>query len=51
LLETGKHAQRGCFAAATWTQEREELAGVNLKIDLVDGNDVAVALSYVIEFN
>ena len=34
-LETGKHAQQRCLAAAAWAQQREELAGVDIERNTV----------------
>ena len=50
LLEPGDAAQRGRLAAARRSDEDEELAVLDLEIQVVDGDDVlAVALVHVVE--
>ena len=51
LFEPSEHAQCGGLATATRAEQRQKLAGVHFEIDFVNGNDVAVTLGYIDEFN
>ena len=46
LLEAGKHAQGRRLATAGRSEQRQELAGLDGEIDLVDGDDRAEALRH-----
>ena len=39
-FEAGDHAQDGCLARAGWAEQREELAVVDVQVDIVYRNDV-----------
>src|SRR3954451_5701688 len=45
LLEAGQHAQRGRLAASRGTEQREELARLDLDVDPVDGGDAVELLA------
>ena len=49
--EAGDHAQNGGLAAARWTQEREELAGLDMNGYTVDGPEGAEVGTYVVEID
>ena len=50
LLEAGDASQRGGLAAAGRTDQADELAVVDLEVEVVDGDDVlAVPLVQVVE--
>ena len=44
VLEPGDHPQRRGLAAAGRPEQREELAGLDLEVEAVDGTDVVVVL-------
>ena len=44
-LEAGDHPQDGRLAASRWPEQREELALVDLQVDVVDGHHFAEALA------
>jgi hypothetical protein len=44
LVEAGDHPQGGGLAAAGRSEQREELPRMDLQIDVVDGDEVAVTL-------
>jgi hypothetical protein len=48
-LEAGDHPKQGGLARAGWTEQREELALIDDEVDAVDGDDLAVVLSYPLE--
>ena len=45
LLEPAQHAQRGGLSAARRAEEREELTGLDLEVDAVDGGDAVELLA------
>ena len=49
LLEAGDHAQRGGLAATGWPDQDHELAIVDLKVEVVDGDDFAELLPDPVE--
>ena len=50
-LEAAEHAQRGRLAAAGRPEERDELAGLDGEVEIVDGHSLAVGLGDVLEVN
>ena len=49
LLEAGHHAQRRGLAAARGAEQREELALLDLEVEVVHGHRVAEALGHALE--
>jgi hypothetical protein len=46
LVEAGDHPQRRRLAAAGRAEQREELAGLHLEVDVIDRDEVAVSLRH-----
>jgi len=55
LFQARSHTQTGCFAASGWTNNGHEFLILNLKIDVLQGDDILFALTKnscdVSEFN
>ena len=51
LLEPGEHAQRRGLAAPARAEQREELAGLDVEVDGVDGDHRTEALGHVGELD
>ena len=41
LIQTGDNSEQGRFAAAGWTQDRDELSGFDVQIDTIDRTNIA----------
>jgi hypothetical protein len=50
-LEACDHAERCCLAAARWAEEADNFAGLNRKVSILDGNELAVFLGDLPDFN
>ncbi len=51
-LKPGDHAQRGGLAAARWTQQRHQLAGLNIERDVVNSlHGAAIELRDMLEYH
>ncbi|WP_245474319.1 hypothetical protein [Bradyrhizobium zhanjiangense] len=50
-FETSDHHQSRCFSGAAGTEQRNELAGRDRKIDIVDRGDATIPLLQVLQRN